>query len=68
VHFVAAAAVLAAMMAGASLGIHSLTSGTSTPRVTAMISSDNGMASFRQLRRAQLIAQAHPIPRNKAFS
>jgi predicted anti-sigma-YlaC factor YlaD len=63
-----AAAVIAAMMAGAALGIHSLTGGTGSPKVTAMISTSDSMNTFRNLRRAQLIAQAHPVPRNKAFS
>ncbi len=59
-----AAAVLAAMMVGGALRIHSLVGGASEQR-TAMISSSETSNLFRDMRRVQLIAQEHPIPRNK---
>lgn len=69
VHLAGAAAVLAAMMVGGALGVHALTGGGTTgSRQTAMVSSADFMSNFRTLRRAQLLVQSHPIPRNKAFS
>jgi predicted anti-sigma-YlaC factor YlaD len=64
---VAAAAVVAASLAAALVGIHQLNGSGRTPRQTAMISSTSETGnSFRELRREQLIAQSRPIPRNKA--
>jgi anti-sigma factor RsiW len=63
-----AAAMLAATAAGAVFGLHSLGGHPSALRPTAMVASSNESANvFRTLRRAQLIAQSRPLPRNKSF-
>lgn len=65
---VAAAAMLAASAAGAVFGVQHLGSHGNPVRPTAMIATGNEQTNIlRSLRRAQLIAAARPIPRNKNF-
>jgi predicted anti-sigma-YlaC factor YlaD len=65
---VAAAAMLAASAAGAVFGVQQLGSHSGTVRPTAMIATGNEQTNIlRSLRRAQLIATARPVPRNKSF-
>ena len=65
---VVAAAMIAATAAGAVFGLQSAGGHAGTLRPTAMIASGNESTNvFRTLRRAQLIAQSRPLPRNKSF-
>ena len=65
---VAAAAMLAASAAGAIFGVQHFTSHAGAVPPTAMIASGNEQTNIlRSLRRAQLIAIARPVPRNKSF-
>jgi hypothetical protein len=60
--------MLAATAAGAIVGLGSFGGHTSAIRPTAMVATSNESANvFRALRRAQLIAQSRPLPRNKSF-
>jgi anti-sigma factor RsiW len=64
---VAAAACALAILVGGGIGLHGLVGRASLPRPTAMISSNEMGINFRNIRREQLMAEEHPIPRNKAF-
>jgi anti-sigma factor RsiW len=64
---VVAAAMIAATAAGAVFGLQS-GGQAGTFRPTAVVASGNESTNvFRNLRRAQLVAQSRPIPRNKSF-
>jgi predicted anti-sigma-YlaC factor YlaD len=62
----AAAAVLAAAVIGAGAGLHSLTSGSPSQASAAAARSDTPN-EMRSVRRDQLIAESHPVHRDKAI-
>lgn len=60
------AALLALMMVGGALGVHSLTGRSGgTFRPTAVVASSDPGYAFRSLRRAQLVDQVRFEPRNR---
>ncbi len=59
-----AAAVLAAAVVGAGAGVHALTSGTAVQNAAAARSDTPN--EMRSARRDQLIAESHPVHRDKA--
>jgi predicted anti-sigma-YlaC factor YlaD len=63
---VLAAAIAASVVIGGLVGLGNLAAGgPGKPHPTAVVSAGDSTNSFRELRREQLLLQAHPVARNK---